>query len=326
MKKKNLYILQITISLFAAHYVSAQNSFSEQWQHMQNEYNRVLQTLKDQGLDALEQSYVHPYWQATKEEIQKFILGAPEKNFLSGWQIGYNMVRRQMGAAQTYEICYLEHCINKKTQNLLASFKESEVGQLDVDCYQYNCSSNTLGHLFYTAKVLENKKDKVIKNIVEFGSGYGNLAHIFKTIMPQTTLFLIDLPEILAIQMLFLRLSMPDTPVYWHAQINQTYQENAIHLIPVHLIDQLTLNADLFISTFALSESTELIQELVIKKNFFNASMLYITGQIDGWGKLNFVSHTLLIDAIRNSYQAVECQPMHLILADRVSYEIIGTK
>ncbi len=292
---------------------------------MQHEYNRICNSLKKQGLEELEETHVHPYWQAEKEEIRNFILGAPESNFLSNWQIRYNMVRKEMGAAQTYEICYLEHCISEKTKKQLALFKESDFAQLDIDCYQFNCSSNTLGHLFYAAKVLENKKDLPINTIVEFGSGYGNLAHIFKTILPDSTIFLIDLPEVLAIQLLFLKATMPNVPVYFHSEACATYQEKAIHLLPIHLIKQLTINTDLFISTFALSESTQTIQRLVIKNNFFNAKMVYITGQIDGWGNLDFVSHPIIISAVKSYCKTTQCQPMHYILGDRVSYEILGT-
>jgi hypothetical protein len=327
MLVKKFYCVQVlTLSICILQSFSINASFDQQWHCMQEEYSRVFQSLCNQNLDILEQHYIHPYWQGARERIRNTILGEPEKNFLGDKQLGYDMVRRIMGVAQTYEICYLEHCITPKTQKLIQQFKESECAQLDIDCYQYNCSSNTLGHLFYAAKILENKKDLPIKTIVEFGSGYGNLAHIFKTMLPDTTLYLIDLPELLAIQLLFLRESMPEIPVYFHAQIPSSYQENAIHLIPIHIIEQCSIYADLFISTFALSEATELVQKMMIKNNFFNAKMVYITGQIDGWGKLNFVPHALLINAVKNYCQHSICQPTHLIFNERVSYEILGTK
>lgn len=301
-------------------------SFHYQWQHMQDEYKKLSDALSKNALQEKEKKYVHPYWQATKEEIKNFILGAPERNFLGHWDIGYNMVRRGMGPAQSYEICYLEHCISQATREQLSKFRESNFGLLDRDCYQFNCSSNTLGHLFYAAKVLEHKKNLPLKIITEFGAGYGNLAHIFKSIVPNATIFLIDLPEILALQLLFLSSSMPNTKIILHSEIPAEFEENALHLIPVHLVEELNIKTDLFISTFAISESTQYIQEMAVNKNFFDAQMVYITGQIDGWGNLNFVSHPVLINAVKTYCTTSICQPMHLILGDRISYEIIGIK
>lgn len=324
--QKVYFIRMLTISILVSQSFLIRASFDEQWHYMQQEYNRVLHSLHNQNFDVLEPHYIHPYWQGSCSTIQDIIFGSPKKNFLDDGQLGYDMIRRTMGVSQTYEICYLQHCISPKTQKMIGLFQESDYAQLNIDCYQYNCSSNTLGHLFYAAKVLENRNNIPLKTIVEFGSGYGNLAHIFKTILPDTTLYLIDLPELLAIQLLFLRQSMPQAPIYFHDTIPVSYQENAIHLIPVHLIEQWTINTDLFISTFALSEAPELVQKIIIKKNFFNAHMVYITGQIDGWSNLNFVPHALLMNAVKNYYQQCCCQPTHLIFNERVSYEIIGTK
>lgn len=324
MNVKKIALISIALIFIRSH--PSTSSFDMQWKHMQNEYKKLCNSLNEQHLYEKEKQYVHPYWQTTKEEIKKFILGAPERNFLGNWDIGYNMVRRQMGVAQSYEICYLEHCISEQTRNQLALFTESDFGLLDKDCFQFNCSSNTLGHLYYVAKVLEHKKDLPLNTIVEFGSGYGNLAHIFKSVIPHATIFLIDLPEILAIQLLFLKASMPDVQVCLHSEIPPRFEEHAIHLIPVHFFEQLKVKTDLFISTFALSESTQTIQQMTVKNNFFNAKMVYITGQIDGWGNLNFVSHPILINAVKKYCKTSLCQPMHIILGDRVSYEVLGTK
>lgn len=64
-----------------------------------------------------------------------------------------------------------------------------------------------------------------------------------------------------------------------HARVLETFQEGAIHLIPIYLLPQLTLKADfLFISTFALSESSAYTQETVVAKKFFYAKYCYISG------------------------------------------------
>lgn len=302
------------------------DSFDNQWSKMQQEYLRVSSSLEEQGLTSLENKYLHPYWIATKNQIQHFILNNPVRRFLDFPPIAGTMVHHGMNAPQTYEICYLEHCISEDIKFSIKSFKESNFGLLPYECQEFKCSSNSLTHLFYAAKILEVKKDAAINTIVELGSGYGNLAHIFKTLIPNATLYLIDLPELLSIQLLFLQASLPETPVYFYDHIPHTFEEKAIHLIPIHLLSQISIESDLFISTFALSEATAFLQEKIVSADFFKSKICYLTGQINGWGAAhNFCSHDFLINHMKSNY-VTNCQPLHFIFDGLLSYEIVGIK
>lgn len=322
MKQSKIIFLFTLITFCMPIFTS--DSYENQWIAVQDTYNNVYKEIETRGLFSLDQLYLHPYWLTNKHEIRKILLAEPQRNFLKNNIISGTMVRSGIGNPQLYELCYLKHCLSKKTTEQLALFKESDFGQLSRECTEFNCSSNTLGHLFYAAKVLENQPS-TIQRIIEFGSGYGNLAHIFKTIVPGATIFLIDLPEFLAFQMLFLQASMPEVSIYFHSTIPTTYQENAIHLIPVYLLENFDIKTDVFISTMALSETTETLQRLIIKKNFFDAEMSYISGQLNGWGtEHNFASHTLIVNALRNFYKNISYQPLHFVLGGLLSYEIIG--
>jgi putative sugar O-methyltransferase len=253
------------------------------------------------------------------------ILGEVNQRFVNDVFINGNMVRRDKTHVQTFEVQYLLYCLSDETQKLLYRFQDTELVGLPYDCGEFNCSINTLGHLFYAAKVLEQCKNKNLETIVEFGAGYGNLARIFKKVLPDTTLVLIDLPEMLALQYFFLTSTLADVRVIMHTTPPAEYEKGAIHLVPPYDIEDMQCRADLFISTFALSESSAQIQELVISKNFFNAPVCYIVGQLEGWGpEFNFVHHSFLHDSIRSVYSSVQCQPYHMVLNDLKSYEIIG--
>lgn len=105
------------------------------------------------------------------------------------------------------------------------------------------------------------------------------------------------------------------------------FQDSAIHLIPVYLIEKLDFQTDVFISTMALSESTYIMQKTLIDINFFGAKICYLTGQINGWGCAhNFLSEHILINAIRDKYDNFICHPFHFMLNKLESYEIIAYK
>ena len=147
-------------------------------------------------------------------------------------------------------------------------------------------------------------------------------------INPEVTLVLIDFPELLSLQYLYLSSSLPDAQIVVHSTIPETLQEGAIHLVPVFLIKDMSFQADAFISTFALSEATPYLQNLIIEKKFFNASICYLAGQLMGWNSLNFVNQALVLNGVRSVYNDVLCEPFHALstnfIKDLPSYELLA--
>jgi hypothetical protein len=298
--------------------------FTDLWHDMQNQYNKLIYALEKNNFFEIDTIAIHPYWHSTQNKIKQMILGEPNPSFLDFPPIAGTMVRQGMGIPQSYEVLYLNYCINTKLHEEISQIKESSVAKLKNECSQYTCSVNTLGHLFIAAKVLEIH-DKELNIIVEFGSGYGNLAYILKTIRPEITLFLIDLPELLAIQLLFLKSSLPDCRITLYDSPAEVYEPGSINLIPIQLLPQFEIKADAFISTMALSESTTWTQEQISTKKFFQAQTVYITGQINGWGaQHNFVNHSFIINEIKKNYQHVVLQPLHFVMEGLCSYEILA--
>ncbi|BDC34784.1 hypothetical protein Noda2021_07420 [Candidatus Dependentiae bacterium Noda2021] len=296
------------------------------WHDMQATYVKTVDQLTLDGLLDQESNYCHDIWKSTKAEIKTILLGSTDRYFARHYCVWNTMVRRGMSPVQAYEILFLKDCISPSTKSLLARYHEPDFLGLEKTCREFNCSTNALGHLFYAAKVFEQWPHETIQSIVELGSGYGNLASMFKQIKPEATIFLIDLPELLALQYFFLKATQ-DAPVIMHSRVPEKFEESAIHLIPVYLLPQLTLKADLFISTFALSESSAYTQEMVVAKKFFDAQYCYISGQLHGWGnEFKFVNHAPITDAVRNCYAHVQCQPHHVSLHVMPSYELIARK
>ena len=299
-------------------------TFSDQWQLMQKEKKQLNKKLEQQNLSKLESIYYHPYWQEQKKVLEAILLGAPDPDCWKKNPINGTMVCCGYSQYQKYELDYLQLCLSQETATKIFSYQDTYFNGIPFECQALNCSSNTLLHLYYASHILEQLPQA--KQIIEFGGGYGNLARIFKKIDPSATIIIIDLPEFIALQYLFLSATLDDTHVYIHKTTPKNYIQGAIHLIPIHLIDTLNLTPDLFVSTFALSETPTIIQNKIIEKQFFGAPSVYMTGQIDGWYPYNqFENHQLLQQAIHGAYKHVSVNLFHRSFDNALkSYEIIA--
>lgn len=318
-RKKQLCVALLVLCTFS---IAAHKNFNRKWQLMQCAYNQIC-THFAKVTETQDANYCHDHWLRAKKNLRHFLMGAPNQEYLKHPVLAGNMVRSGIGITQHYEVNYITYCLSPNTYALIKKACNSPHDNLPRECAELNCSTNSLGHLFYAAKILEILDDTP-QTIVEFGGGYGNLARIFKEINPQATLILIDLPELLAIQYLHLRQIFPENQVIIHTQTPLTIVPHAINLVPVYALNEIDSRADVFVSTFALSEATVAVQTMLSKKNFFNARLCYIVGQLNGWGSLKFVHHNHLIKAVRTLYQRVYCQPYHLFIEGLHSYELIG--
>jgi hypothetical protein len=235
------------------------------------------------------------------------------------------MVRFGWTSSQDYEVYFLENCLSPETQKIMTRLSDTQFSGLPFECQKFNCSTNTLVHWYYVARTLEVLRNQQIKSVIEFGGGYGNLARTFKMAEPEATFVIIDLPELLAIQYLFLSSTLPETTkIIVHSQPTNSLETGAIHLIPSYIVEKCDLKSDIFISTFALSESSKDCQNVIANKNFFNSRLSYIVGQLEGWHDLNLTHHSFVHKAIRNQYKTVICEPSYLFFLKVPAYEIFG--
>lgn len=303
------------------------NSLEQAWTTARKSFLKLEQQLIEQedSLHGLE--LVNEHWSQSKTSLRNVIMGRPDRHCWLKEPIQSNMVRCGFGPSQVYEECFLRSCLSKEVLELINTYQDTDLTLAPFESGEFNCSTNTLGHLYYAGIVLEQAQmhDINLDTIIEIGSGYGNLARIFKSLLPNTTLILIDLPEFLFLQHLFLDLTLPNAEIIVHSEIPKSFKKSAIHLVPYCFLEQIYVEADLFISTFGLSETTHKMQSIIAEKQFFNASVTYISGQLDGWKpQHNFEGHRLMHDAIRSYHQYVKCQPFHILTNGLNSYEVLG--
>jgi len=296
--------------------------FGVLWSEMQREYNLLLQEIMKLEPDSC--VYAHPYWHQSQQKLKEFIGGSPNANFAANEVVASTMLREKYGKMQQYETCYLKYCVSDATMQLLNKFQDNDFINLPKVCKEFNCSINTLGHLFYAARVIDSAGIP-LNTIVELGGGYGNLARIFKTLLPEATLILFDLPELVVIQGLFLKVTIGHDKVIVHHSLPDHLQAGFIHLIPIQFAKSLEFTCDAFVSTFALSETPELVQKLVSQKNFFNAQFCYIVGQMNGdGGSMGLVNQNVLLRAIRLLYGESVVHPYHYFFDNVPCYELIA--
>lgn len=320
---KNISKFLLTISFLNLSIVSsASQSFDDIWYQVQKEYKIIKDLYNLSGYD----QYCHSNWKNYVSRVKKAIEGKPNRNFLKNSAITSTMVRGNMTQAQEFEQVFLKKCLSNENKRRLGIFKDVSTAWVPHKCKAFNCSVNTLGHLFYATTVFELARDKKIESIVEFGSGYGNLARVFKMMDNDLTLFLFDLPELVALQAIFLKDTLKGVEVILHSQMPEAFNKGAIHILPIYLLDGFDVDVDVFISTFALSETTKQLQVIIQDKNFFNSDICYISGQLDGWGG-RWENHDFTHKMLRNCYSTVLIHPFHIFFNGNAnSYDAIAVR
>lgn len=305
-------------------------SFNEHWHDMQERYRDLRIQLQARGHSAGEAGLVHPSWQAAAAEIQAFLLGPPQSNPLAQRHLQGMMVRQGMTVSQEFELTHLTRCLPSNLAARLATFRDTHLGALPRECKALDCSVNTLGHLYYAAVSLERSQQVLGRNpglILEFGSGYGNLARVFRHFVDGVSLILVDLPELLALQYLFIRETMPESVVRVHNDPKFTVAPGEINLVPVHFLHEMNCAPDLFISTFALSEAPGIVQRIVIERHFFNAAVSYISGQLHGAApEHGWEHHDLLHHGLRAEFAVAEMRPFHVFQNGVQLYEALCSR
>jgi hypothetical protein len=159
---------------------------------------------------------------------------------------------------------------------------------------------------------------------MDFGGGYGLMCHMFEELVEsRPTYILVDLPELLAVQYVFLR-ATGSIPITAHTEMPVRVRRDTVNLVPVELLTSSELECDLFISTFALSETPVFLQRLVAQRAFFGADFLYLTGQNTGaslWSQYSLVEMDLVRTAARQLYDVIRIDALPAVSAWELTAE-----
>lgn len=252
-----------------------QEKFSVAYKTYREEY---LTTMKDRDNSA----FIVSMWDSLSAEMDDYFLNRFNIDFLNHRIIRRTMFLDSAGQLQKSELSLLQKCYDPvRLKNLL---KETPVGMPKLTSFHYQTSHNTIHHLYHLTKYAQESKVDLasLKTVIEWGGGYGNMARLLHQFNPNLTYVLIDLPIFTAIQATYLGTIFGIDRICIISKPGQAIELGKINIVPLDeaVVSQLDCGTpDLFISTWALSESTEHAQRLLESKQYYNAQSLLIAYQ-----------------------------------------------
>lgn len=220
--------------------------------------------------------YVTSLWDNFNTKAEKAFLPSPSFSFLNDETIMLTMFG---GNKYDEELRYLE---NKYKRSELASLLlEDYVGNPLLVSNKYITSFNTIRQLYLLSLYFEKTEMNIssIKTVVEWGGGYGNMAKLFIRLKKESVTYVMtDTPLFCCLQWIYLSTVFGTRSVRLVTSAGDKIQKGKLNIIPVGLLDSFTnqLNADLFISTWGLSESSTYAQDFVAKRNWFGAEHIFL--------------------------------------------------
>ncbi|MGP8108308.1 MAG: hypothetical protein ACLQL8_04295 [Thermoplasmata archaeon] len=156
--------------------------------------------------------------------------------------------------------------------------RENAVGGPWVYDRQYLTSSALVRHLLHVL-FLSNESGvgpSELHRVVEWGAGYGSLARVLFRLQPNLNYVILDTPVMLAVQWLFLSTVLGPDRVVLPGSGDAPPLNGCVHLEDASTFDPVGAPSDLFVSTFALSESPRDLIERVEALRWFGAQHLWL--------------------------------------------------
>lgn len=232
-------------------------------------------------------SFTTPLWKKFNSRVEKSLLPIPPFSFLNDPTIMLSMFATAGGSWMRKELNFLEEKMGRgKLKEIL---KEDYVGDPLLLNYSYLTSHTAIHHLYCFIKFITatNAKLDNLNTIVEWGGGYGSLVRLLKRLKPKTTYIIIDTPLFSCLQWLYLSTIFGEKEVNLLTSPKDKIIKNKINLLSLSFLKNVKIEADLFISTWALSESSKYSQDYVLRNNWFNAKRLLLAYQDNPAGLFN---------------------------------------
>jgi hypothetical protein len=223
-------------------------------------------------------AFTTPYWARTNDAVAARLLPVPPVKFLRDPFIAGNMVVNSPEAYLREELAFLEARLRK--QELRHVLREEYVGGAPRVDVGYRTSHNTIHHAYHLERFREATgiAPGEFGTVVEWGGGYGNLARLVtRSATVDQTYVVVDNPLFSALQWLYLTSVFGEEKVSLLSAGGDGIVAGALNLVPTGLLETIDdLHADLFISTWALSESAPAALEHVLERDWFRAPHLLL--------------------------------------------------
>lgn len=222
----------------------------------------------------IDPALVHDSWKGNLASIEEYFTGRMDEDFLSNEIIKGTMLFTNK-VAHRAEIDELLPLMDSGVIGKIVS--KDLCRQLLSGKSERNSVINSVHHLYHLMRFEQatGRKLAAIKNVVEFGGGYGNMARIFRNMEPLETYRIIDLLLFSCIQYVFLCVAAGEENV--DVCNGPGNGESLFSLYPLPFLDYAKkIRGELFLSTWALSESTRAAYDFVAGCDWFGAANLLI--------------------------------------------------
>ena len=159
--------------------------------------------------------------------------------------------------------------------------REDYIGLPTITSVRYRTSANRAHHASHLAWYRRGTGRPLweCRSVIEWGGGFGSMARLLTTMNPDLAYAIIDLPEVLALQFVYLTAVVGEGVVVIADPARPQLEPGKIVLISSQDGEEAAerLRADAFVSTFALTESPPAVQIAVAEHHFFGAGRVLIS-------------------------------------------------
>ena len=223
----------------------------------------------------VEPRYVRPDWAERNAELERDLLPIPPSDFLAHPAIRYQMFVDDR--VLPHELPYVRSRLTD--DGLLAEDAVGAPPTVPLSDSTIRTSSNTVHQLYHLLRYEETTGRSVrdAATIVEWGGGFGSLMRLAVRMHGgEPTCIIVDTPIFSALQWLYLSVVLGEDQVVLHEKGPVQPIPGVVNIVPVGLVDGMAVEADLFVSNWALNESTPAAQREVLGRNWFGAQSLLL--------------------------------------------------
>lgn len=221
--------------------------------------------------------YVTPFWERMNAQLECVLLPRPPLDFLNDATVTATMFLSEGGPIMDRQLTFLEKELPPDT--LRRVVQEDHVGGPPIRSHKYQASSAGVRHLDLIVRYLRatNSSLDELGTVVEWGGGYGNVAKLIARLKgAPLTYVILDTPIIACLQWLYLGSIFGADRVHLVASPGDPILPGRFNLVNVAFAADLKVMPDLFVSTWALSESSAHAQRVVAERDWFGARRLLL--------------------------------------------------
>ncbi len=225
-------------------------------------------------------------WDDWAKEIRSAFAGGLPANFLRHPRIAGTMVFSGF-AAMKERLATVSTAFGEAATPLL---KEDAIGRPRILDSRLLTSANRAHHTYHLASYQLQTGVSVFDggSFLEWGGGYGSMARLVRKRSPRVTYVIVDLAPILAMQYVYLSALESEDALHVLTERSPTVAAGKINLVPASLAlsGALQFRPNLFLSTWAATESPSDVQDAIATADFFGARHILLAYAKDASNRL----------------------------------------